>query len=282
MELLHQFADKALYDKDLEFDVLAKYILGYVEWLRVNEANLNQLSVNSDFAILLELLEDLSVVISSGKIDEIISLDPDSFTKKGRKRVRKKFLAVRRRVTELQRSTKIKERDRVIRRESESFPEFRALLIRRRYAINHLTEICKGFEKRLAKFKAKQLDWTFLPVGFWPATQRFANISERLPNLEMESLERLEILMEQLNPNGCYVGLNSFDGYIAFTFEWCRSIVLENPHYGNATYVLPEEWIEMTKMSKWELRRQKGVEFFIHTDDWLDKLYRYLRTNVRY
>jgi hypothetical protein len=59
-----------------------------------------------------------------------------------------------------------------------------------------------------------------------------------------------------LKPSSVYVGIGEFDGYIVLAFRQTRKVVLECPIYGNAIYVIHEDWQRLAKMPKFELLSQ--------------------------
>ncbi len=80
--------------------------------------------------------------------------------------------------------------------------------------------------------------------------------------------------IEQLRPSRRYVGEDGFEGYIAYCFYRTKRVVLECPIYGNATYVLTDDWQTISKLSKWEARHEHSNQVIVirHNETWFDRL----------
>ncbi|REJ78755.1 MAG: hypothetical protein DWQ47_04735 [Acidobacteria bacterium] len=85
---------------------------------------------------------------------------------------------------------------------------------------------------------------------------------------------RLSQIITSFSPSKCYVGIDSFDGYVVFRFKATERVVLECPKYGNALYVLRGDWRTLSRLSKSELLREhsKKVRRIIHSEHWLENL----------
>jgi hypothetical protein len=62
--------------------------------------------------------------------------------------------------------------------------------------------------------------------------------------------------IKALKPVRCYIGKDSWLGYVVFEFTHSASVVLECPIEGNATYVLSGDWKAMVGHTKAELRHR--------------------------
>ncbi len=71
--------------------------------------------------------------------------------------------------------------------------------------------------------------------------------SSRLPADSYDASRLWQI--EMLGPPKCYVGDETWSGYVLFDFENSTSL-LEKPFYGNATYVLAGDWRKMVRKTK--------------------------------
>ena len=68
-------------------------------------------------------------------------------------------------------------------------------------------------------------------------------------------LERLKFAYG-LSPHSIYIGLDKFDGYLAFVFAGTKKVLLECPMEGNAAYIFSESWEKLSRLSKTELLSQ--------------------------
>jgi hypothetical protein len=99
-----------------------------------------------------------------------------------------------------------------------------------------------------------RLPWRFLPrgkTGIRRAVNYFRRVRQLLPELKIDE-ERLTF-MESLPADETYLGQDSFEGYICFYFTDKQVAVLECPIYGNAVYILKQDWQSLSRYSKTEL-----------------------------
>jgi hypothetical protein len=84
---------------------------------------------------------------------------------------------------------------------------------------------------------------------------------------------RLEKL-QSLGPIRCYVGKDSWLGYVVFEFSRSGCVVLECAIEGNATYVLFGDWKRMISHTKAEIRRRFADSYtrIVHRGEWLSRL----------
>ena len=77
-----------------------------------------------------------------------------------------------------------------------------------------------------------------------------------------------------LAPLRCYIGNESWDGYVVFEFRDSNSVVLKCPFEGNATYILPADWKIMAGHTKDEIRRifENRYTKVVHKGDWLSRI----------
>ena len=110
--------------------------------------------------------------------------------------------------------------------------------------------------------EGKLLNWEILPPGDWN-TKRiqeycgilFADEPKYLP----ERIEQLATIRPQ--PQLIAIGREGLLGYCAYQIPGHNPVILECPVLGNATYVIFEEWQELAKKSKGELRDQHSTKF---------------------
>ncbi|MER6911191.1 hypothetical protein ABT354_05915 [Streptomyces sp. NPDC000594] len=125
--------------------------------------------------------------------------------------------------------------------------------------------------------RAMALSWEFLPVG---AHETEAVIGELTQHLRLgrddsrrESVEaRLKALLA-LRPERMLYGTSSFQRYVGAQFA-SDLVVFENARYGNAIYVMFEEWEELSKRSRVDLLAGsgRGFERITHRRGWEGRL----------
>jgi len=124
-----------------------------------------------------------------------------------------------------------------------------------------------------------RLPFTLLPPGTWDIRQvveHYHQIARHDVNgwnardLDPTRLEKIA----RLRPVRCYVGKDSWTGYVVFEFSHTKQVVLECPIEGNATYVLSGDWRRMVSHTKAEIRRQYARHYIrvVHKGDWQNRI----------
>lgn len=102
----------------------------------------------------------------------------------------------------------------------------------------------------------RRLNWEILPQGELPWERTEAALRdavERAPQGNRPVIwERLRTIAEY-SPTFTAVGRGGFTGYVIFGFPDLDLYVLESAYYGNATYVLAEDWERLSTLTKAEL-----------------------------
>ncbi len=99
--------------------------------------------------------------------------------------------------------------------------------------------------------------WQILPPGQWTfdsVLNHYNELQHANPHIHFD-VKRLQTVL-QLNPLSLYVGIGEFDGYIVLAFPQTTKVVLECLIYGNAIYVIREDWLRLAKLPKFELLSQ--------------------------
>lgn len=118
----------------------------------------------------------------------------------------------------------------------------------------------------------KEIFWDLLPQGEWKTEGLLKTFNSYGWNKDEFDENRLKGIIESLNPSICYIGKEKFQGYVVFGFDWTNKVVLECPKYGNAIYIIEDDWQEITKLSKWEARKLKEVTVIRHNETWFSRL----------
>ncbi len=144
------------------------------------------------------------------------------------------------------------------------------------YALNVLQEnvgvvdVFASDATREDYLKTVYVAWEILPPGESDAT--IANILSRLrkPSEETKAiiLERYKLLAS-MKPTAFVVGTSGFEGYFGAKFDE-NLVVFENIEYGNAIYVMFEDWERLSKQSRLELLRGDTTKFIriVHAKGW--------------
>jgi hypothetical protein len=130
----------------------------------------------------------------------------------------------------------------------------------------------------------QRLPFVLLPPGTWDIRQvvdHYRKVSHELPaglNRRHIDWSRLEEI-KSLKPVRCYIGKDSWLGYVVFEFTHSACVVLECPIEGNATYILSGDWKAMVGHTKSELRHEFANRYtkVVHKGGWFDRLRAALR-----
>jgi hypothetical protein len=120
------------------------------------------------------------------------------------------------------------------------------------------------------------LDWQIFPPG------TIDDVIARLAQQPADPRNALDFdkhvrdrvrLFERLNPTAYIRGQGGFGSYFGAQFA-DDLVVFENLKYGNAVYVLYEDWPAISQRSRLELLRDHDAHFdrIVHSDDWKDRL----------
>jgi hypothetical protein len=125
------------------------------------------------------------------------------------------------------------------------------------------------------------LDWEIFPPG--TASEVIAAITKSgkgpRPNGVME--ERVK-LFAKLKPTRFMRGVGGFGSYVGAQFA-DDLVVFENVNYGNALYVLFEDWAEVSRRSRSDLLKgtTESYERFLHTDGWEDRFEEFMKIEIK-
>jgi len=131
--------------------------------------------------------------------------------------------------------------------------------------------------------KTVSLDWTVFPAG--TADEVVASFKSRRPQLppEEERVIRERVsLFHRLKPSAYLQGSGSFGTYFGAQFA-DDLVVFENLRYGNAMYVLYDDWEEISKRSRIDLIRgtDSGFDRIPHTKGWQDAFRKIMGIEMR-
>lgn len=124
--------------------------------------------------------------------------------------------------------------------------------------------------------KIEKVNWKILPTGKTPWEKVEEQIRPAIlklkPNKRRVFLERLRFI-HTFSPDFKAVGEGGFSDYIVLGFNDPGIFVFECVKYGNAMYVLRDEWKNLSQVTKAELiNSPKLVGRVIHSKNWIDDL----------
>ena len=120
--------------------------------------------------------------------------------------------------------------------------------------------------------KWEYVNWEFLPPGKIDEELVKKYFGKKSNQEQKEILERYNF-MQSLSPICMISGTNYFSKYFGAKFE-NEVVVLENTESGNAIYVFHQDWEELSKLSRSDLRKISSAKVtrIVHLGDWKKKL----------
>lgn len=124
------------------------------------------------------------------------------------------------------------------------------------------------------------MSWDFFPPGTREdeiVRQTLSGIRNVTPEVERRIRDRVR-LFESLRPMRLLKGAGGLNRYIGAQFA-NDLVVFENMSYGNALYVLYEDWEQLSQRSRLELLRQSEKRYrrFVHTGNWQENFLAHIR-----
>lgn len=157
---------------------------------------------------------------------------------------------------------------------SRTMPEFDLMLL---WSINVLQEntgVASVFPSNVTHadfLKTISLDWQIFPSGTVDevmARLQGNNGSQNAVDFDQHIRERIE-LFEEFEPVAYVRGQGGFGSYFGAQFS-DNFVVFENLKYGNAIYLLYDDWLEASRRSRLDLLRDSDAKFdrVPHSDGW--------------
>jgi hypothetical protein len=124
--------------------------------------------------------------------------------------------------------------------------------------------------------QVRNLNWRILPEGRRPWSELRNDVESIINSAPRGNRPFIYHRVETINtyePNFVGVGHGGFHGYLIFGFSDMDIYVLESIHYGNATYVLGDDWETVSQLTKAEvLNENRHLYRMIHSSDWADNI----------
>lgn len=143
-----------------------------------------------------------------------------------------------------------------------------------KHIINMVLQIfkeCQFFTENLeaiVETPIESLTWEILPPGPHPGERlrEFLNpVFEKAKKGRRPFLEHRLKTINEFQPIDSRKGTGGFGGYVIFLFPEKGIRVFESAFYGNATYILGEDWEELSRLSKVEiLNADLHLERIVH------------------
>lgn len=118
--------------------------------------------------------------------------------------------------------------------------------------------------------KTLYVNWEILPPGERDKNLKriLSNIKSKDPKVREKLVERYDYLLN-LKPKDIVLGTNGFRNYFGARFA-DDIVVFENVDYGNAIYIMFEEWQKLSKKSRTEVLSGRAGKFvrILHTEAW--------------
>lgn len=154
-------------------------------------------------------------------------------------------------------------------------------------AINVLLEyfgycevISEGLKSSI-KGELIRLNWRILPKGKVPWEEQRTRIMPFLTKAKGSNQKVVEKRLETINSNSpdfTAIGEGGFSGYVIHGFTDKGIFVLESVEVNNATYVLSNDWEEISKLTKAEiLKNELHEQRVIHNKGWYDAMGKILK-----
>lgn len=143
------------------------------------------------------------------------------------------------------------------------------------------SDVYNSDSTRAEFLKTIQVEWEILPPG-----EKENNIAKIIsgikisPEQQKAFEERYDFLM-RFNPKNIIKGTSGFQRYFGALFTE-NLVVFENISYGNAIYVMYNDWETLSKKSRVELLDNKslGYDRIIHNKNWKRILYKLLNSKL--
>ncbi|MCD8445637.1 hypothetical protein [Tenacibaculum finnmarkense] len=164
--------------------------------------------------------------------------------------------------------------DIVLNRNDDNFDEELFFTINLLQENIHSVNVFSSLTTREEYLRTLSLTWDIFPPG--ERNEDLERIMRGSRNLTPERIEQIQNKYDyliNLNPVEIISGLSGMRKYFGAKFSE-NLVVFENLSYGNAIYVLFENWVELSQMSRTEIQTRPDNEYIRikHTANWEQNL----------
>lgn len=118
---------------------------------------------------------------------------------------------------------------------------------------------------------AREVCWEIFPPGT-SVNEKFVRVMKKAEELEKKDVPTYKdnlVTLKDYGPADIAIGTRGLDGYYVYTYPELGFALCECPEYGNATYVLPVEWEEISKQTKGEIvASDLCIDRILHDNTW--------------
>lgn len=137
-------------------------------------------------------------------------------------------------------------------------------------------EIVKANFEGMDQQKVTRVNWRMLPPGKYPWDDIKSHV-ERVIKPDSGIVDPVimdrQRTIEKYKPDAIYIGEGGFSRYVAYEFRSAKKVILECIDYGNALYVLGEDWKAVSRLTKAEvLSNDLHDNRIIHSSGWKQRL----------
>lgn len=166
--------------------------------------------------------------------------------------------------------------DIILNRNDENFEEELFFTVNLLQENVHSVNVFSSETTRTEYLRTLSLTWDIFPPG--EKNEDLERIMKGSRNLTPEKVEEVQNKYDYLvtlNPVEIVSGLSGMRKYFGAKFS-NNLIVFENLNYGNAIYILFENWEELSQMSRTEIQTRPSYEYIRikHTSNWKQSLER--------
>ncbi|MBG6084448.1 hypothetical protein [Zhihengliuella flava] len=119
----------------------------------------------------------------------------------------------------------------------------------------------------------QQVTWELLPRGEANFIKVLKHLKRSPGSPRLKTMQNRFEAVERFHPGAVIVGVGEFSHYFGFKFRE-DLVVLENLDYGNALYVMYEDWTTLSRRSRIDLlsNPEAGYDRIIHKEGWENRL----------
>ena len=119
----------------------------------------------------------------------------------------------------------------------------------------------------------QEVTWELLPRGEVSLTEVVKRMQRTPGTHRVKTMQDRLAIMDRLRPAALITGKGEFTRYLGFQFN-DNLVVLENLNYGNALYVMYEDWPTLSKRSRIDLLADPHANYerIIHSQGWENRV----------